>query len=81
MSQRVNKLQLGGAVSRGAGPGSPDSSFGGECATRTVLYEGALVTVYGVLCEVDRLLPAGTIEVSEVNEPRAWRVSGLAVCR
>lgn len=37
---------------------------------------GQTVTVYGVECRIFRVHPAGTIDVEEVNGPRAWRVTG-----
>ncbi len=38
---------------------------------------GDIVTVRGLKCEIVRILPAGTIEVSEIDGPHAFRVSGL----
>jgi hypothetical protein len=38
---------------------------------------GDIVIVHGKRCEVFRVRPAGTIDVSEINGPGAWRLTGL----
>lgn len=38
---------------------------------------GDIVIVRGLKCEIVRILPMGTIEVSEIDGPHAFRVSGL----
>lgn len=42
---------------------------------------GMLVRVYGVQCEIVRVLPFGTIDVVSLDGSRAWRVSGLGFVR
>lgn len=38
---------------------------------------GQIVFVYGVRCRIFKVRPCGTIDVEEVDGPRAWRLSGL----
>lgn len=38
---------------------------------------GDLVTVRGVECRIFKIHPFGTIDVEEINGPRAWRLTGL----
>jgi hypothetical protein len=38
---------------------------------------GDIVRVYGKLCRVFKIRPAGTIDVEEIDGPNAWRISGL----
>lgn len=39
---------------------------------------GDLVSVRNVMCKVTKVLPFGTIEVSAIEQNKAFRVSGLA---
>jgi hypothetical protein len=44
---------------------------------QTKAHIGMIVAVYGVKCRIFRIHPLGTIDVEEINGPRAWRLSGL----
>jgi hypothetical protein len=39
---------------------------------------GQFVTVYGVKCVIVKVHPLGTIDVEEIDGPRAYRLSGLS---
>jgi len=40
---------------------------------------GQRVRVHGVQCEIFDVHPCGTIDVEEIDGPRAWRLTGLFV--
>ena len=40
-------------------------------------YIGQILTVRGVVCRVFKIHPLGTIDVEEIDGPRAFRLSGL----
>ncbi len=38
---------------------------------------GQIIIVYGTQCRIFKIHPAGTIDVEQINGPRAYRLTGL----
>jgi len=39
---------------------------------------GQLITVRGIVCRIAKIHPLGTLDVLEINGPRAFRLTGLS---
>jgi cellobiose-specific phosphotransferase system component IIB len=44
----------------------------------TGLQVGSIIMVHNVRCRVIKMRDFGTVDVEEIDGPRAWRVSGLS---